>query len=81
MSRSYKKFPGFSDGDSCKKFPKRWAARKVRHSKNIPNGGAYRRLYNSWDICDYNCRYYSIADGLKAFAKWGWGFDYKYIRK
>lgn len=29
----------------------------VRHSKNIPNGKQYRKLFNSWDISDWRFVY------------------------
>lgn len=58
MSRSYKKVPIIKiapkDGTEEKKF----ANKKVRRCKEtIPNGKAYRKLFQSWDIHDYVCRY------------------------
>jgi hypothetical protein len=32
---------------------KQIANQKVRHTKNIPNGKAYRKVFNTYDICDY----------------------------
>jgi len=60
MSRSFKRFPGFSDNDHGKKYQKRQAARRARYNEDVPNGGAYKKLYEQWDICDYNCRYFEI---------------------
>lgn len=56
MSRSYKKTPGA--GDSKGKNNKRIANHKVRQSlKNkldfFPKGNKYKRVYDSWEICDY----------------------------
>lgn len=58
MSRSYKKHPivkvAPKDGTNEKKF----ANRKVRRYKQvISNGKSYQKLYESWDIHDYVCRY------------------------
>ena len=52
MSRSYKKHNRAKDpaGKDMKKF----ANKKVRHTKNIPNGKAYKKVFESWDISDYN---------------------------
>lgn len=64
MSHSYKKNPGFHDGEGSKypKFAKRFANRKVRHYKDLPNGNAYRKVSDSWDIHDYNFRYWHRND-------------------
>lgn len=58
MSRSYKKNP-ISKCDPKNGTPgKKFANRKVRRCKDaIPNGKAYRKIYNSWEIHDYVCRY------------------------
>lgn len=52
MSRSYRKFPG-------RKFNspgmKNIANRKVRRYKGeIANGKGYKKLFDSWDICDFS---------------------------
>lgn len=56
MSRSYKKTPW--SGDHKGKDKKRIANHKVRnwlkrHPNVILNGNSYRKIYESWDICDY----------------------------
>ena len=54
MSRSYKHTP-FS-GDKKSKYAKRYANHVVRQNKlkeTLPQHAGYRRMYNSWDICDY----------------------------
>lgn len=57
MSRSYKKNPIVKDGHSGK-FGKRLANRKVRHcKKDIANGKAYKKIFESWDIHDFVYRY------------------------
>lgn len=57
MARSYKKHPWCKDGNRCKKRDKQIANRKIRRGgwsgKEIPNGGKYRQLTCSWDICDH----------------------------
>jgi hypothetical protein len=54
MSRSYRK-PYWTEGYGARgrKFAKRLATKHVRKSKNIANGGAYKLIFNSWDICDF----------------------------
>ena len=51
MSRSYKKYPIVKDKNN--KGMKRYANKKVRRTKNIPNGKAYKKIFESWDISDY----------------------------
>lgn len=51
MSRSYKKHPRVKDKNS--KGMKRYANKKVRRTKDIPNGKAYRKVFESWNISDY----------------------------
>ena len=59
MSRSRKKFPMVKCEKSCKT-GKHFASRRVRRYKGeISNGSDYKRLYCSWDICDY---YFSVSE-------------------
>lgn len=51
MSRSYKKTPGFVAKKI--KFMKRQANKRVRRAKNVSNGSSYKKLFCSYDICDY----------------------------
>ena len=56
MSRSYKKTPWCGDHKGTQK--KRQAWKKVRQwQKDNPDillqGGAYKKIYETWDICDY----------------------------
>ena len=51
MSRSYKKYPCIKD---CSKHGKRFANKRVRRTKDIPDGKAYRKVYNPWDISDWS---------------------------
>lgn len=52
MSRSYKKTPFVKCEKSCKK-GKKWANKRVRTSVNVLPHKAYKKLFCSWDICDY----------------------------
>lgn len=57
MSRSYKKVGHCKNEKSCKK-GKQFANRRLRRKGidyEIPNGKAYKKLNESWDICDYHC--------------------------
>ena len=65
MSRSYKKYPQWKIERSCK-IGKLIANNKVRNylksGKEIPDGKSYRKLFDSWNICD--CR------SSKSFKDW-----------
>lgn len=76
MSRSYRKNWILTDnyGSPYKKFAKRQANKKIRKSKNVPNGKAYRKFFESWDICDYKIHYspdffYKDAENLEYFPE------------
>jgi len=58
MSRSYRE-PWFVDsyGSKSKKFDKRHANRKIRNADDVPNGRAYRKYYDPWNIADYKFRW------------------------
>lgn len=56
MSRSYKKFPSCKDvksGKSGKKIANHKVRRQMKRGIDIPNGNAYQKVFNSWDIYDY----------------------------
>ena len=67
MSRSYKKFPIVKD-KSCSKHGKRFANKKVRHTQDIPNGKAYKKVYETWNICDY-CWIWTRKDAIEHWYK------------
>lgn len=55
MSRSYRR-PWITDnyGNVSRRRAKKWANREVRRFKGaIADGGQYRKIFCSWDICDY----------------------------
>ena len=58
MSRSYRE-PYWVDsyGYKGKKLVKRFANKKVRRTFDIPDGKAYRRLYDSWNIVDWKSKW------------------------
>lgn len=56
MSRSYKKTPWC--GDNKGKIKKRYASKALRswskeHSNILLKGNEYKKIYSSYDICDY----------------------------
>ena len=54
MSRS-KKAPFITDqSGGCTKKVKRIATRKVRKTKDVANGAAYKKESCSWDISDFS---------------------------
>lgn len=70
MSRSYKKSPVYTDSSpGTTKEKKKVANRKVRHAEDIPNGGAYKKVHESWDIHDYVNRW--TWEEAKAFWESG----------
>ena len=57
MARSYRK-PYYTDQQNSRdgrvKQAKRAAARRVRASEDLPDGGAYKKAFNPWDIRDWS---------------------------
>ena len=54
MSRSFKKHPWVTDHHvKSSKESKKFANKAVRNKEDLPNGKAYKKVYESWDICDY----------------------------
>ena len=51
MSRSYKKFPVRKQ--QADKDMKRFANKAVRRTEDIPNGGSYKKCFESWEISDW----------------------------
>ena len=82
MSRSYKKTPIIKCCPTQGNIGKKFANRKVRNKKgNIPNGKAYKKYFESYDIHDYvlmetkaefNAEYES---DLKAYINGGLPFN------
>jgi hypothetical protein len=70
MSRSFKKHPGYHDGEGSKypKFAKRFANSRVRHYRDLANGGMYKKVFDSYGIHDYNFRNWTRA----VLVPFGW---------
>jgi hypothetical protein len=51
MSRSYKKHPVCTDHHD--KWRKKLANKLVRRQSELYQNNSYKKLYDSWDICDY----------------------------
>ena len=72
MSRSYKKHSRVKD--PANKGMKKYANKKVRHTENIPNGKAYKKVFCSWDISDWNW-YWSREQAIKEWEAAQYGDD------
>ena len=63
MSRSYSRYAVVTDyGRRHTRWAKRQASKKVRRTCGIDDGGAYKKIYESWDIRDY--RFFHSAKEL-----------------
>jgi hypothetical protein len=58
MSRSYRE-PWITQGygGQCRKWQKRYANRSVRKTADVPNGKAYRKYWDPWNICDWKWKW------------------------
>ena len=52
MSRSRKKVAVWKFDNN--RYAKRQANKKARRC-DVPSGGAFKKVFNSWDICDFKC--------------------------
>jgi len=54
MSRSYRR-PFYVEGygTAHKRFEKNQANRCIRRALDVPDGKAYKKFYDHWNICDY----------------------------
>ncbi len=77
MSRSYKHTP--RSGESKGKLKKRYANHKVRRMKlsDIPQHAGYRKLYDRWNICDYEIVGVSFNAYYRNAYKW-WANWWRY---
>jgi len=54
MSRSYRKpYIVCGNGTKYKQYAKKEANRLIRRTRNVPDGKAYRKFFDSWNIDDY----------------------------
>lgn len=68
MSKTYYNVCCFNDySRDYTPWAKRQASKKVRRSKNICNGSSYKKVYNSYNICDFKSNCYSKEE-LKEFC-------------
>lgn len=74
MSRSFKKSNWVKDSNN--KNMKRFANKKVRHSKDIPSGKAYKKYFCSYEISDYKW----IWTRQEAIQEYNKGLRSKYLR-
>jgi hypothetical protein len=66
--------PGFSDYSKHRnKFMKREANKKVRNSKHVPDGSGYKKLFCSYDICDFKFLFFNDEE-------LGWWYEDKKYR-
>jgi hypothetical protein len=69
MSRSYSRFAVVSDySRNYTSWAKRQASKKVRRTCGIDDGGAYKKVYESWDIRDYRFFYSEKELALRQFS-------------
>lgn len=71
MSRSYKKYPGWSGRSRKSKIDKRFANKVVRKSLDVSNGKSYKKVSNTWKIIDYNFRHYSREEAVRVLTNYG----------
>lgn len=74
MSRSYKKVP------CCKDYNRGMKQRANRHLRrnylDIPSGRAYKKLFCSYDICDYR-----FLETFSSYKKWILKYSHKRYSK
>ncbi len=65
MSRSYKHTILCKDKNG--RYSKSLSSRAVRRTDKIADGGAYKKLFCSWEICDYR---YDYNTDERSLRKW-----------
>ena len=69
MSRSHKKNPWYTDHHvKSSQENKKFANKKVRNTEEIPNGGSYKKVSESWDICDFKF-FYTKEEAIEEYNK------------
>lgn len=76
MSRSYRhsNICKMQNGKNMKKF----ANKKVRNTEDIPNGKAYKKCFESWDICDYKW-IWTKQDAIREYEQAQQGINYTWL--
>ena len=76
MSRSFKHVPGWTDNGLHRRFAKRQANKRLRKTPDVPNGRAFRKYSETWDICDYRMLHFERRVRLEAYfqdwANYSW---------
>lgn len=67
MSRSFKRYPICKQ--QANKGMKRCANKKVRHTLNLPNGKAYKKCFESWEISDWHY-FWTKDEAIRAWEKY-----------
>ena len=67
MSRSFKRYPICKQQAS--KGMKRFANKKVRHTLDLPNGKAYKKCFESWEISDW-CYLWTENDAIREWEEY-----------
>jgi len=89
MSKTYHKVVAFSDYSRYHtSWAKRQASKAVRRAAHIDNGGAYRKVFPTYDIHDYKWGCFTAEDSdrlktlssLKEYSPWA-NRTYETIRK
>lgn len=64
MSKSFKKHP-YAKDSQAKRWAKRYANKKVRrYIDHIAHGNSYRKVSQSYEICDY-CWHWTLKDAQR----------------
>ena len=69
MSRSFKHVPGFCDRS---KDGKKFANRKIRNTEDVPNGRAFRKFYDPYNICDWKALFFSLEEIKECYGDKIW---------
>lgn len=69
MARSYKTVPGWTDNGLHRRFAKRQANKRIRQTPDVPNGRAFRKISETWDICDYRFLHFERALRFEEYCR------------
>lgn len=54
-------------GGKWRKYAKRLSNKRIRRYKDVPNGSSFKKILDSWDLCDFHIRYDKDSDEV-----WKW---------
>lgn len=81
MSKSYKHTPYYGDRKNrgLKRIANRLVRRKLKKSNVILSRGAYRKMFDSWEICDFCYIEHNFETFYtKEVSIWNdWGYKYE----